>query len=136
MPEWEFYATIVEKADCFMMLDVNNIYVSSRNHGFDPKDYYTNLPLDRVLQIHLAGHTDYGTHCIDTHNNYVCDEVWKLYSEVYPLTGGVSTLLEWDDDFLTFEETWQEALKAKAYQKSIEEGIDTPFKKGQKLAEV
>lgn len=120
MPEWEFYTAVVEKADVHMMLDVNNIYVSSRNHGFDPCDYYKNIPLDRVLQIHLAGHTDCGTHVLDTHNNYVCDEVWKLYGEIYPLTKGVSTLLEWDEDFLSFEDTWKEALKAKQFQHELQ----------------
>lgn len=120
MPEWEFYSQVVEKANIYMMLDVNNIYVSSRNHGFDPKQYYENIPLDRVLQIHLAGHTDKGTHCIDTHDEPVCDKVWELYGEVYKLTGGVSTLLEWDDNFLSFADTWKEALKAKAFQKSLE----------------
>ncbi|MCB1113401.1 MAG: DUF692 domain-containing protein [Chlamydiia bacterium] len=119
MTEWEFYGTIVEKANIFMMLDVNNIYVSSRNHGFDPMDYVNNIPMDRVIQIHLAGHVDKGTHCLDTHDQHVCDEVWKLYGEVWPRTKGVSTLLEWDDNFLSFEDTWAEALKAKAYQKSL-----------------
>lgn len=123
MPEWEFYTQVVEKANIYMMLDVNNIYVSSRNHGFDPKDYYENIPLERVLQIHLAGHTDKGTHCIDTHDEPVCDKVWELYGEVYKLTGGVSTLLEWDDNFLSFEDTWKEALKAKAFQKSLEHAV-------------
>ncbi len=121
MPEWEFYTQVVEKADIFMMLDVNNIYVSSRNHGFDPKDYYEQIPLDRVLQIHLAGHSDMGSYVLDTHDSYVCDEVWKIYAEVYPKTGGVSTLLEWDDNFISFEHTWQEALKAKQFQKNLEE---------------
>jgi uncharacterized protein (UPF0276 family) len=119
MPEWDFYAAVVEKADIGMMLDVNNIYVSSRNHGFDPKQYYTNIPLDRVLQIHLAGHSDYEAYVLDTHDNYVRDEVWAIYAEVYPLTGGVSTLLEWDDRFMSFELTWKEALKAKEFQKSL-----------------
>ena len=119
MTEWEFYSAVVEKADIFMMLDVNNIYVSSRNHNFDPKDYYENIPLERVIQIHLAGHTDYDTYLLDTHNNYVCDEVWKIYADVYPKTGGVSTLLEWDDNYLSFEATWKEALKAKEFQKSL-----------------
>lgn len=119
MPEWEFYTEVVEKADVYMMLDVNNIYVSSRNHGFDPKDYYNNLPLDRVLQIHLAGHTDCDKYVLDTHDNYVRDEVWAIYAEVYPKTKGVSTLLEWDDNFLSFQETWDEALKAKKFQKSL-----------------
>lgn len=121
MTEWDFYGAIVEKADISMMLDVNNIYVSSRNHGFDPKVYYENLPLDRVIQIHLAGHSDYDAYVLDTHDNYVCDEVWKIYGEVYPKTRGVSTLLEWDDNYISFQQTWDEALKAKQYQKSLNE---------------
>lgn len=119
MPEWDFYSAIVEKADIYMMLDVNNIYVSSRNHGFDPKTYVDHVPLDRVLQIHLAGHKDYGTHIIDTHDDYVCDAVWDLYAEVYPRTNGVSTLLEWDDNLISFQHTWDEALKAKKFQKTF-----------------
>jgi len=119
MTEWEFYSAVVEKADIYMMLDVNNIYVSSRNHGFDPKLYYENLPLERVLQIHLAGHSDYDAYVLDTHDNYVCDEVWKIYADVYPKTRGVSTLLEWDDNFVSFQQTWDEALKAKQFQQSI-----------------
>lgn len=117
MSEWEFYRTIVEQADIFMMLDVNNIYVSSRNHGFDPMDYINNIPLERVLQMHLAGHTDRGTYLLDTHDRPVRDEVWALYAEVHSRTGGVSTLLEWDDHFVSFQETWDEALKAKQFQK-------------------
>ena len=119
MPEWEFYSQVVEKADIYMMLDVNNIYVSSRNHGFEPRHYYDNIPMDRVLQIHLAGHSDYDAYVLDTHDNYVCDEVWKIYADVYPRTRGVSTLLEWDDKFISFENTWQEALKAKQFQKDL-----------------
>lgn len=121
MPEWEFYSAVVEKADIYMMLDVNNIYVSSRNHGFAPHQYYDNIPMHRVLQIHLAGHTDYGDYCLDTHDNYVRDEVWQIYADVYPKTGGVSTLLEWDDNFLPFQATWDEAKKAKQFQKNIKE---------------
>lgn len=119
MPEWEFYSSVVEKADIHMMLDVNNIYVSSRNHGFNPKDYYLNIPLERVIQIHLAGHRDMGDYVLDTHDHPVRNEVWDLYAEIYPLTGGVSTLLEWDDNLLSFEETWKEALKAKKFQQGI-----------------
>lgn len=121
MTEWEFYTAVVEKADIYMMLDVNNIYVSSRNHGFDPKDYYNNIPMERVLQIHLAGHRDYDAYVLDSHDNYVRDEVWEIYAEVYPRTQGVSTLLEWDSHFISFQETWEEALKAKQFQKSIVE---------------
>lgn len=129
MPEWDFYSAIVEKADIYMMLDVNNIYVSSRNHGFDPKTYYTNIPLNRVLQIHLAGHTDHGNYVLDTHDNFVRDEVWAIYADVYPRTGGVSTLLEWDDHFLSFQQTWDEALKAKQFQSQIEQKTKEPLKK-------
>lgn len=126
MPEWDFYSAVVEEADIYMMLDVNNIYVSSRNHGFDPKMYYKNIPLDRVLQIHLAGHCDMVDYVLDTHDNYVRDEVWDLYAEIYPLTGGVSTLLEWDDNLLSFEQTWAEALKAKQFQQGIHEQHSLP----------
>lgn len=119
MPEWEFYSQIVEKADISMMLDVNNIYVSSRNHGFDPKTYYQNIPMDRVIQIHLAGHNDLGDYILDTHDRPVRSEVWQLYGEIYPLTGGVSTLLEWDEHLVSFEETWAEALKAKEFQQNL-----------------
>ncbi len=119
MPEWEFYTAVVEKANIYMMLDVNNIYVSSRNHGFDPKLYYQNIPLNRVIQIHLAGHSDFGDYVLDTHDHPVRNEVWELYAEIYPQTGGVSTLLEWDDNLLSFEQTWAEALKAKQFQKGI-----------------
>lgn len=124
MNEWDFYSAVVEKADIYMMLDVNNIYVSSRNHGFDPLTYVNNIPLERVLQIHLAGHSDHGTHVIDTHDTYVTDPVWDLYAQVYPRTGGVSTLLEWDDNFISFQETWDEALKAKNFQASFLHSVD------------
>ncbi len=123
MPEWEFYTAIVEKADIFMMLDVNNIYVSSRNHGFEPATYYNNIPIDRVIQIHLAGHKDHGDFVLDTHDDFVRDEVWKIYAEVYAKTKGVSTLLEWDANFISFEMTWNEALKAKKFQNILEESL-------------
>ena len=123
MPEWEFYTHIAEKADTFFMLDVNNIYVSSRNHGFDPQDYVRNIPLDRVLQIHIAGHNDKGEYVLDTHDHPVRDEVWQLYADVWPKTGGVSTLLEWDSKIPPFQETWEEALKAKQFQRNLEAGL-------------
>lgn len=123
MAEWDFYSQIVEKAGVFMMLDVNNIYVSSRNHGFEPMQYVNHIPMERVIQIHLAGHCDKGDYLLDTHDNYVRDEVWDLYAKVYPMTraGGVSTLLEWDDNFISFQATWNEALKAKKFQNSIKQ---------------
>lgn len=120
MPEWEFYSTIAEKADTFMLLDVNNIYVSSRNHHFDPGDYINNLPLDRVIQMHIAGHSDKGKFVLDTHDHPVRDEVWELYKKIWPRTGGAATLLEWDDKIPSFQETWDEALKAKQFQQRLE----------------
>lgn len=114
MPEWEFYRRVVEKSGCWMMLDVNNIYVSSRNHHFDPNDYVNGLDLSRICQIHLAGHTDKGLYVLDTHDHHVCQEVWDLFAKVYRASGGVSTMVEWDDNFLSFEETHAEILKAKA----------------------
>lgn len=119
MPEWEFYTAVVEKADIYMMLDVNNIYVSSRNHGFDPHHYINYIPMERVIQIHLAGHSDHGDYVLDTHDHPVRDAVWELYKEVWPRTKNVSTLLEWDDNFVSFKQTWQEALLAKKFQKEL-----------------
>ena len=117
MPEWEFYREIVERADCYMLLDVNNIYVSSINHAFDPRDYLGAMPWERVLQMHVAGHTvnDDGT-LLDTHDHPVCDEVWEIYRQAYLMSGGVSTLLEWDDHFLSFEDTLRQARRALEFQ--------------------
>ncbi len=117
--EWEFYGAVIEKSGVYMMLDVNDLYVSSRNLEFDPKEYYNNIPLERLIQIHLAGHTDRGDHLLNTHDHHVCDAVWEIYGEIYCRTRGVSTLLEWDDKFLPFADTWKEALKAKEYQKTL-----------------
>ena len=83
MPEWEFLARLAEEADCGLLLDVNNVYVSSFNHGFDPKEYIDAIPADRVVQYHLAGHTNKGTHIIDTHNDHVIDPVWELYRHAW-----------------------------------------------------
>lgn len=118
MTEWEFFQHVVEKSGCYILLDVNNIFVSSVNHNFSPEDYLAGIDLSRVLQIHLAGHTirEDGI-LLDTHNDYVRNEVWDIYQKVYKnFPNGISTLLEWDDNFIPFQETHQEALKAKNYQ--------------------
>lgn len=114
MPEWEFYRTVVEKSGCHMLLDANNIYVSSRNHDFDPAEYVRGLDLSKVLQIHLAGHTDKGAYVLDTHDHPVRDEVWSLFESIYRGSGGASTMVEWDDAIPSFPETHAEVLKAKA----------------------
>jgi len=102
MAEAVFIRRMAEEADCALLLDVNNVYVTCRNHGLDANAYLDEMPLDRVVQIHLAGHTDRGTHCIDTHDDHVRDEVWALYARVQAESGGISTLLEWDDDIPEF----------------------------------
>jgi uncharacterized protein len=122
MPEWEFYRAVVEKADCRMMLDVNNVYVSSRNHGFDPRAYLRGLDMSRVIQMHLAGHSDLGTYVLDTHDHPVRDEVWDLYREAYALCGGAPTLIEWDDAIPPFETVWGEAVKARGLVEGAESG--------------
>jgi uncharacterized protein (UPF0276 family) len=116
MAEWEFLARLAEDADCGLLLDANNVYVSSFNHGFDPNAYIDALPEDRVVQYHLAGHTHNGTHIIDTHSDHVIDPVWELYRRSCARTGGAATLLEWDEDIPSFEVVHAEALKARAYR--------------------
>lgn len=95
--EWEFLAEMAGRADCVLLLDVNNIYVSARNHGFDPEDYLAGLPADRIQQIHLAGHSDMGDYVIDTHDADVCDAVWDLYASAIRRFGSVATMIERDD---------------------------------------
>lgn len=112
MPEWEFLAELCERADCGIMLDVNNVYVSSRNHDFTPATYFDALPWDRVVQIHVSGHTDEGTHCVDTHIGPVIDPVWELLGEAWHRAGGASVLLEWDAEIPDFPTTHAEALRA------------------------
>jgi uncharacterized protein (UPF0276 family) len=115
MPEWEFLARLAEAADCGLLLDVNNVYVSSVNHDFDPVEYVRSVPHQRIVQFHLAGHTHCGTHLIDTHDREVVDPVWELYRLAHQLTGGVSTLLEWDARIPPFSVVHAEVLKARRY---------------------
>jgi len=118
MTEWEFIRHLAEEADCGLLLDVNNVYVSSVNHDFDPEEFIRSVPHERVVQFHLAGHTNCGTHLIDTHDNHVIDEVWQLYRLAHELTGGVSTLLEWDARIPEFPVVHAEVLKAREYLSS------------------
>ncbi len=96
--EWDFLADMAERADCLLLLDVNNIYVSARNHGFDPLDYLAGLPANRIQQIHLAGHSDMGDYVIDTHDADVCDAVWDLYARAIHMFGPIATMIERDDN--------------------------------------
>jgi uncharacterized protein (UPF0276 family) len=104
MPECAFLARLAEAADCGILLDVNNVYVSSRNHGFDPIEYLDALPRERVRQIHLAGHTDNGDHVIDTHDTPVVPDVWSLYGRAVGRFGPVPTMIERDDRIPDLEE--------------------------------
>lgn len=102
VPEAEFMATMATRADCLILLDVNNVYVNARNHGFDARAYLAAIPEDRVRQIHLAGHCDVGTHIVDTHDRAVIDPVWDLYAEARRRFGDVSTMIERDADIPPF----------------------------------
>lgn len=115
MPEEEFVARMAAEADCGLLVDVNNVYVSSFNHDLDPEAFLRALPPERIVQFHLAGHSDYGTHLIDTHDDHVIDPVWKLYQLAHQRTGGASTLLEWDARIPPFPVLHAEVLKAKRY---------------------
>jgi uncharacterized protein (UPF0276 family) len=120
MPEWEFLARIAERADCGILLDVNNIFVSAHNHGFDPLHYLAGIPPGRIFQIHLAGHSQEGELLIDTHDHPVRDEVWSLYEAAARRFGPVSTLIEWDDRIPEFEELAAEAARARAILERVE----------------
>lgn len=113
MSEWEFLGRVAEEADCAILLDVNNIFVSSVNHGFDPYEYLDAVPVDRVVQVHLAGHQIRHGYRLDTHDHPVCDEVWSLYRAFVRKAGPVSTLIEWDDNIPTFERLQEEAARAR-----------------------
>ena len=115
MTEWEFLAEVAEQADCGILLDVNNIYVSSQNHNFDPLEYVNFVPHDRVAQIHVAGHSKFERYILDTHDHPVLDPVWKLYERAIERCGPTATLLEWDAKIPSFEEVHREALKARKY---------------------
>ncbi len=115
MPEWEFLGRLVEAADAALLLDVNNVYVSSKNHGFEPMSYLAALPYDRVVQMHVAGHSDYGTHIIDSHIGPVSDPVWQLLAYAHARAPSASVLLEWDAEIPSFAATHAEALRARAF---------------------
>lgn len=113
LTEWEFLAEVARRADCGILLDVNNVYVSARNHGFDAKTYLDAIPVERVGQFHLAGHQDRGHLVIDTHEGQVCEAVWELYRHAVKRFGDVSCLIEWDEGVPELEVLLAESAKAK-----------------------
>ncbi len=119
MAEWEFLTAVSERADCGILLDVNNVYVSAHNHGFDPRAYLAGLPGDRVVQIHLAGHEDKGAYLLDSHDAAVPDPVWDLYREAVERFGHVPTLVEWDDRIPDLEVLVGESHKAAAIEAEV-----------------
>lgn len=120
LSEWEFISEVAERADIGLLLDVNNVYVSATNHGFDPFEFVAHIPYDRVVQIHLAGHTDRGGYLLDTHCAEVSAPVWDLYRRTLQLTGPVSTLIEWDEQIPTLPVLVAEAKKARALAAAVE----------------
>jgi hypothetical protein len=110
--EPEFLQELCAQTGCGLLLDVNNVYVCATNHGFDAAAYLRAVPWSNVVYFHLAGHTTHATHLVDTHDRPVCDDVWQLYRMAHRLSGGRSTLLEWDGSIPDFATTHREAKKA------------------------
>ena len=122
LTEWEFVSAIAEESDSLILLDVNNIYVSSVNHGFDPLQYLEGIPQGRVQQIHLAGHSDHGDYIVDTHDHPVIDPVWKLYAAALRRFGAVASMIERDDNIPPLAELVEELQIARtiAQQQALE----------------
>ena len=122
IPEWEFLSELARATGCGLLLDVNNVYVSAFNHGFDAEHYVRSLPHEAVVQIHVAGPTDCGRYLVDTHDQPVPAPVWELYRLAQELTGGVSTLLEWDANIPDFPELVAELRKAEVALAGVNPG--------------
>lgn len=118
LPEWEFVREIVTRADCWLLLDVNNFYVSAINHDFNPRDYLAAIPAERVREIHLAGYEDKGTYLLDTHGQRIHSPVWQLYRDTLARLGPQPTLIEWDTDIPALSVLRNEAEQA---QRILEE---------------
>ena len=114
MTEWEFVGEVARRADCWLLFDVNNVYVSAFNHGYDPLIFLNGIPRDRVVQFHMAGHSHMGTHIIDTHDHPVCEEVWNFYREAVAHFGPVSTMIERDDNIPPLAELVEELDHARS----------------------
>lgn len=123
MTEWEFLRAIAERADCYILLDVNNIYVSSFNHGFDPESYLRGVPVDRVHQFHLAGHRNCGNYIVDTHDETVIDPVWDLYAHAVRRFGDVSTMIERDDHIPPLPELLDELNRARRIAAEVQSQV-------------
>ncbi len=124
MTEWQFLREVAEQADCLLLLDVNNIHVSSVNHGFDPREYLRHIPPERVQQIHLAGHSDHGDYIVDTHDHAVAEPVWALYADACRHLGAVATMIERDDNIPPLPELLAELDRARAIAARVAGPVD------------
>lgn len=124
LPEWDFLRIMTEETGCGLLLDVNNVYVSSFNNDFDPVEYINGIPHDKVVQMHLAGHQNCGSYIIDTHDREVNNQVWQLFQQAYQLSGEASILLEWDGNIPTFDVYHSELLKSKRYMDATFVGVE------------
>ena len=119
MTEWDFINEVTQQSDCKLLLDVNNIYVSAQNHKFDADEYLFAMPAERVVEMHLAGYEDRGTHLLDTHSRPVTEPVWDLFEKAVQHVGDVPVLIEWDNDIPSLERVMQEAATAKQKQQQV-----------------
>lgn len=119
MPEWQFLNAVASRADCYILLDINNVYVSSFNHHFDPEDYFQGIDRERVWQHHLAGHSHEGNLIVDTHDQTIIDPVWQLYEEAAKHFGPVSTMIERDDNIPPLNELLDEVDQARQIGESV-----------------
>jgi uncharacterized protein (UPF0276 family) len=119
MDEWSFISEMAERADCLLLLDINNVFVSCFNHGFDAQQFVDGVPLERVQQFHMAGHTDNETHRVDTHDQPICEEVWALYERARRRFGNVSAMIERDDNFPPFAELLAELSRLREIDRAI-----------------
>jgi uncharacterized protein len=124
LSEWEFLRIMTEETGCGLLLDVNNVYVSSFNNDFDPVEYINGIPYDKVVQMHLAGHQNCGNYIIDTHDREVTNQVWQLFQLAYQLSSDTSILLEWDGNIPTFDVYHSELLKSKQYMNATFVGVE------------
>ena len=119
MTEWEFLSEVCQATGCYLLLDINNIYVSACNHGFSATDFIQGVPAERIMQFHLAGHQNNGDYLIDTHDHAVCDGVWDLYHQALIQFGPVPTMVEWDDKIPPLPELLSELNKARAIASGV-----------------
>jgi len=124
MSEWEFLTAVAETADCLILLDINNIHVSAVNHGFDPESYLDGVLPERVQQFHLAGHTNYGSHIIDTHDAAIVDAVWALYEKALRRFGDVSCMIERDDKIPSLQTLLDELQCARRIAEPVREAAE------------